>query len=287
MNPKTVKYGTKEYNEAYKNNQLANSYKDGTYEVSLPNVTITPSKNMDMKQVVRNGTSKVAQSVIRAGEVAVDFSPLAPALTVSRLGATASDYNRTGNKEGLKSGIGDALLETIPYSVGRLLKVPIVNYDNIVKTVTKDRFGISKIALSTPKKGIIADIELSPEVEEFGKRWMRPEYINVKASEQGKGLSNVLYDEGIKLSKSKGYDGVLSGEVLLQPEKTMKTQKRFNGPSKSNFISEWHYPVKGMESPKDPNLSNKIIKAYNKANAYRSTLGDELLHLLVGKTAVQ
>lgn len=67
---------------------------------------------------------------------------------------------------------------------------------------------------------------------------MRPEYINVAKTEQGKGLSNVLYDEH---SKSKGYDGVLSGEVLLQPEKTVKT-------------------------PKDPNLSKRIIEAYNKAN---------------------
>ena len=98
---------------------------------------------------------------------------------------------------------------------------------------------------------------------------MRPEYINVAKTEQGKGLSNVLYDEG--------YDGVLSGEVLLQPEKTVKTQRRFNGPQMKNYIDE--YPIKGMESPKDPNLSKRIIEAYNKANEYRTTVGRELLNM--------
>lgn len=101
---------------------------------------------------------------------------------------------------------------------------------------------------------------------------MRPEYINVAKTEQGKGLSNVLYDEGIKHSKSKGYDG-----VLLQPEKTVKTQRRFNGPQMKNYIDE--YPIKGMESPKDPNLSKRIIEAYNKANEYRTTVGRELLNM--------
>lgn len=103
---------------------------------------------------------------------------------------------------------------------------------------------------------------------------MRPEYINVAKTEQGKGLSNVLYDEGIKHSKSKGYDGVLSGEVLLQP-----TQRRFNGPQMKNYIDEYNYPIKGMESPKDPNLSKRIIEAYNKANEYRTTVGRELLNM--------
>lgn len=52
--------------------------------------------------------------------------------------------------------------------------------------------------MGTPKKGVIADIELSP-AEEFGRKWMS---INVAKTEQGKGLSNVLYDEGIKDCKN-------------------------------------------------------------------------------------
>lgn len=88
-----------------------------------------------------------------------------------------------------------------------------------------------------------------------------------------------MYDEGIKHSKSKGYDGVLSGEVLLQPEKTVKTQRRFNGPQMKNYIDEYNYPIKGMESPKNPNLSKRIIEAYNKANEYRTTVGRELLNM--------
>ena len=88
----------------------------------------------------------------------------------------------------------------------KTLKLPVREADNIIKTITKEKYGIDKISLSTPKKGVIADIELSSSNElDFGKKWMRPEFINVVESEQGKGLSNVLYDVGIKHAKSKGY----------------------------------------------------------------------------------
>lgn len=68
MNPKKIKYGTREYKEAYENNQVVNSYNGDTYEVSLPEVLITPRNNLDLGQVVRNGTSKVARPIIRVAE---------------------------------------------------------------------------------------------------------------------------------------------------------------------------------------------------------------------------
>lgn len=67
MNPKKIKYGTREYKEAYENNQVVNY----TYEVSLPEVLITPRNNLDLGQVVRNGTSKVARPIIRVAETAL------------------------------------------------------------------------------------------------------------------------------------------------------------------------------------------------------------------------
>ena len=74
MNPKKIKYGTREYKEAYENNQVVNSYNGDTYEVSLPEVLITPRNNLDLG----NGTSKVARPIIRVAETALDFSPLSP-----------------------------------------------------------------------------------------------------------------------------------------------------------------------------------------------------------------
>lgn len=96
MNPKKIKYGTREYKEAYENNQVVNSYNGDTYEVSLPEVLITPRNNLDLGQVVRNGTSKVARPIIRVAETALDFSPLSPALAMGRIGAAASNYKKTG-----------------------------------------------------------------------------------------------------------------------------------------------------------------------------------------------
>lgn len=170
MNPKKIKYGTREYKEAYENNQVVNSYNGDTYEVSLPEVLITPRNNLDLGQVVRNGTSKVARPIIRVAETALDFSPLSPALAMGRIGAAASNYKKTGNKALLKKAMSSAAFEALPYINIKALKLPLSEADDIVKTITKEKFGIDKISLSTPKKGVIADIELSP-AEEFGRKW--------------------------------------------------------------------------------------------------------------------
>ena len=280
---KKVRYKSKEYNEAYKNNQIANSYdkEADTYEYSLPEVSVNIRDNLNLGQVVRNGTSKVAKPLIRAGEVMLDFTPLSPALATGKVLASIDNYNRTGNSNSLKYEISNAMLEALPYINVKTLKLPLKESDNLIKTITKEKYGIDKISLSTPKKGVIADIELSPSNElDFGKKWMRPEFINVVESEQGKGLSNVLYNEGIKHAKSKGYNGVISGEVLLQPEKTIRTQRRFNGPQMKHFVEEYNYPIKGLESAKDPNLADTIINMYNKSNEYRSTVGREFYNMI-------
>ena len=274
--PKKVRYKSKEYNEAYKNNQIANSYDEetDTYKYSLPEVSINTRDNLNLGQVVRNGTSKVARPLINAGEVAIDFTGLSPALATGRLLAAY-------NKGSLGREVINAAFEALPYINMKTLKLPVREADNLIKTITKEKYGIDKISLSTPKKGVIADIELSPSNElDFGKKWMRPEFINVVGSEQGKGLSNILYDEGIKHAKSKGYNGIISGEVLLQPEKTIRTQRRFNGPQMRHFIEEYNYPIKGLESAKDPNLADTIINMYNKTNEYRSTVGREVYNMI-------
>lgn len=97
---------------------------------------------------------------------------------MGRIGAAASNYKKTGNKALLKKAMSSAAFEALPYINIKALKLPLSEADDIVKTITKEKFGIDKISLSTPKKGVIADIELSP-AEEFGRKWMRPEYINV------------------------------------------------------------------------------------------------------------
>lgn len=246
------------------------------YHASLPEVKVTP-RNINLAQVVRNGTESFVKPIIKAAEIAIDFSSLSPALAAGRVGAAVGKYQTDKDKHALGKSIMGAAVEALPYADYSVLSTPIKRADNIIKKVTKEKYGIDKISLSTPNKGVIADIELSPAEKFFGKKWMRPEYVNVVDSEQGKGLSNVLYDEGIKYAKSKGYSGILSGEVLLQPSKTLRTQKNFLGPESSHFISDYKYPIKGMEAPLDPNLSKQIIDKYNQRNVYESTLGKEVL----------
>lgn len=135
MNPKKIKYGTREYKEAYENNQVVNSYNGDTYEVSLPEVLITPRNNLDLGQVVR--------PIIRVAETALDFSPLSPALAMGRIGAAASNYKKTGNKALLKKAMSSAAFEALPYINIKALKLPLSEADDIVKTITKEKFGYS------------------------------------------------------------------------------------------------------------------------------------------------
>lgn len=48
--PKKIRYKSKEYNEAYKNNQVANNYDEesDTYEYSLPEVSVNNRDNLDL-----------------------------------------------------------------------------------------------------------------------------------------------------------------------------------------------------------------------------------------------
>lgn len=175
--------------------------------------------------------------------------------------------------------IGSTLLEGLPF----FLK-PIKFTDPLIKKVIRNAKGeVEKIILTTKGKGEVASIELSPsEYNDFGKKWLHPEYIEVKPSERGKGLSEVLYAEGIKEAKKTGNAGILSGEVLLQPEKTVKTQKKFNGPEMDNPVEEYNYPIKGMKSPKDKNLSKKKQLEYvtNSNDTFTSTLFPEIYNQL-------
>lgn len=275
-----VKYGTKEYNEAYKKNQIANSYnkETDTYEINLPEIKITPRNNLDLGNTVRKGTSNFISPVYKVAEEVIDFTPLAPAAAVGRLGNAALKYKETGDKSYLTSGYIESVFNFLPFLNITALKLPVKEVDKVRKTITRDpRFGIDKISLYTPKKGEIASIELSPSnYDDFGKKWLHPEFIEVKPSEQGKGLSNVLYNEGIKFAQKRGYNGVLSGEALLQPNKTIKTQRRFNGPEAKNPAED--YPIKGLESPKDPKLSKNILNKYNEENTTISTVGEILLN---------
>lgn len=51
--PEKIKYKSKEYSKAYKNNQVANNYDEesDTYEYSLPEVSVNNRDNLDLGQI--------------------------------------------------------------------------------------------------------------------------------------------------------------------------------------------------------------------------------------------
>ena len=61
-----VKYGTEEYRNAYNKRSLANyDFNSKTYNLArpLPDIVATPKNNLDLGQVVRNGTSKIGKPI--------------------------------------------------------------------------------------------------------------------------------------------------------------------------------------------------------------------------------
>ena len=131
--------------------------------------------------------------------------------------------------------------------------------------------GVTRISLNSPNKEL-GHIDLSDSFEKTaGFDTIYPEYI--KVNEKGKGLSKALYAAGIKDMKKP----IISGEVLLQPEKTVKTYKYFDGPVLPPLIMEegYNYPRKIMVKPKNPNLYEDTIKEYqNKTARYSDNLSE-------------
>ena len=118
--PEKVRYKSKEYNEAYRNNQIVNGYDEetDTYKYSLPEVSINTRDNLNLGQVVRNGTSKVARPLINAGEVAIDFTGLSPALATGRLLAAY-------NKGSLGREVINTAFEALPYRKEKGMNNPL------------------------------------------------------------------------------------------------------------------------------------------------------------------
>lgn len=75
-----MKYGTKEYRNAYNKRSLANyDFNSKTYNLArpLPDIVATPKNNLDLGQVVRNGTSKIGKPI---GVAITELAALHPAI---------------------------------------------------------------------------------------------------------------------------------------------------------------------------------------------------------------
>lgn len=239
-----VKYGTEEYRNAYNKRSLANyDFNSKTYNLArpLPDIVATPKNNLDLGQVVRNGTSKIGKPI---GVAITELAALHPAIGLAKAGVDAK----------LAVNQRDKILNSLA-----ALPIPVI------RNLTKARKIIS------PNKEL-GHIDLSDSFEKTaGFDTIYPEYI--KVNEKGKGLSKALYAAGIKDMKKP----IISGEVLLQPEKTVKTYKYFDGPVLPPLIMEegYNYPRKIMVKPKNPNLYEDTIKEYqNKTARYSNNLSE-------------
>lgn len=83
-----VKYGTEEYRNAYNKRSLANyDFNSKTYNLArpLPDIVATPKNNLDLGQVVRNGTSKIGKPI---GVAITELAALHPAIGLAKAGSS-------------------------------------------------------------------------------------------------------------------------------------------------------------------------------------------------------
>lgn len=244
---------SKEYRKAYEENRITiYNPKDDSYTAAQPlkEVVVTPSNNLDLGSVIREGTSKIAKPINMA---IVDIASLHPLIGMSRAWIESALPNKTISER----IITGASVLPLPGIGGLLRKRKIIN--PVTKVIEKTKHGdISKITLKTPDKEL-GYIELHP-----GKG-MKNHIDYIKVNEQGKGLSKALYASAIEESKKP----LVSGEVLLHPDKTTRTYKYFEGPELPPLINEegFNYNRKIMMRPKDKHLYEDTIRKYEESNA--------------------
>ena len=129
-----VKYGTEEYRNAYNKRSLANyDFNSKTYNLArpLPDIVATPKNNLDLGQVVRNGTSKIGKPI---GVAITELAALHP-------------------REGVKAAkAARALFANRPYRVSGTLKL-----DKPIQTVgeVSNRAALTKSAEQMGADGVI------------------------------------------------------------------------------------------------------------------------------------
>lgn len=85
-----VKYGTKKYSKAYEDKSIVNyDPSTDTYNTSIPleQLNVTPQKNLDLGQVVRNGTEPIGKTV---GTTVTELAALHPIIGIAKAGLDAS-----------------------------------------------------------------------------------------------------------------------------------------------------------------------------------------------------
>lgn len=183
-----VKYGTKEYRNAYNKRSLANyDFNSKTYNLArpLPDIVATPKNNLDLGQVVRNGTSKIGKPI---GVAITELAALHPAIGLAKAGVDAKLAVNQRDKI-LNS------LAALPIPVIRNLTKARKIISPVTKTMKKVEPGVTRISLNSPNKEL-GHIDLSDSFEKTaGFDTIYPEYI--KVNEKGKGLSKALYAAGI------------------------------------------------------------------------------------------
>lgn len=179
-----VKYGTEEYRNAYNKRSLANyDFNSKTYNLArpLPDIVATPKNNLDLGQVVRNGTSKIGKPI---GVAITELAALHPAIGLAKAGVDAKLAVNQRDKI-LNS------LAALPIPVIRNLTKARKIISPVTKTMKKVEPGVTRISLNSPNKEL-GHIDLSDSFEKTaGFDTIYPEYI--KVNEKGKGLSKALY----------------------------------------------------------------------------------------------
>lgn len=151
-----------------------------------------------------------------------------------------------------------------------------------IKVMLKDKKGDVKAYLDLEEKPnwiknadgtIAADKDFKPM--RAATEWYRPMNIRVNEELRGNRAQDVLYQMGINETKKKGFKGVVSGEDLISPEKTVKAHARFNREilgSKASLVSNTNsylrHDIVGLTDHINENVISDWFKEYSKIDKF-------------------
>lgn len=302
-----VTYGTPEYEKAYNRGEVIT--KEGVHSPILLNEVVVKNNYKRPRNFLEQYADKIVEENKDAGPLgAIIGTPISAVTSVPQLmgmkaltgkmerpseamniqnpyGAAAVDFLTdpatyfTGDISGLNKLTKEQILEKayttkfIPKPRRRILPD-----DLSYRVVQKD--GITGVDIIDKNKNVYAYMDAQPQVSMYDEdldqfvrndnpEWFAPEMINVNDELRGKKLQDVLYQLQIDQAQGRGYKGVRSGDLLVQPQNTVKAYDNFDREIFFKKISKgMEHDVVGLRGHKNPNVVNDWFENYKNIDKF-------------------
>lgn len=185
------------------------------------------SFKQDVTDAINNfGTKYVAPTLATA----FSFNPIiGGAINAAQTGVNLAIGNWLGVRSSILPGIGKKLSKPISKTLKSFkYKTNVYNLPKSYHITISERKFLKKPI-------IIGELSLEPT----SSNTLNITNVTNAAQNRYKRMSEELYNAGIRLAKSKGYEGIVSGKTLMDPKRTIKITNKYQK-KLINHSGSWH-----------------------------------------------